>query len=401
MDFKYTVLDKNGSRITSLANAESISVLVTQLKNQGFLPVEIKKIGSASIKRVISLNRKIKFNELVVFTRQLSSMINSGLLLTDALETIRDDVEDSYLGKVLEEVISLIRAGSNFSNALSKFPKVFSNSYVSLIKAGEESGSLDKTLKNLAKYLENLYALSQRIKSAIYYPLFLVFFCIIVVAFIVFFIIPKFETVFAQFSFKLPLITRIVVNISKFSVKNSFILILFPVSLIIAFQFIIRLPKAKLSFDKFQLNIKIVGDIIEKLWVAKFCRTLSILLAGGVGLVPALPISCEVANNTYLKKLVNDVKEKVVAGTSLNEAFKSEDIFPGMFLKMIQVGEKTGKLSDMLMRNAEYYDQEVEARLHVLTAFIEPVLVIFIGGIITVVVIAFYLPIFKISTIIR
>ena len=403
MEFKYTAQDAKGKRITAQLNAESVAVLVSQLKNKGLLPLQVKEIASEKKKERKSylFQQKIKLKELSVFTRQLASALNAGLLLTEALETIRSDLENRYFGGVLDSIIYRIRAGSSFSAALMKYPNIFSGSYVAIVKAGEESGGLTKTLTDLANYLEDTERVIRKIKSATHYPIFLVVFCIIIVSLIVFFVIPKFKLIFAEFNFPLPLITRIVVWTSEVATKNILWFIVVLVISVLLFKFISKFPRYRLRIDHLKLRIFFVGKIMKKLWITRFSRTLSSLLSGGVGLVAALPISCEVANNLYLKQIIEDIKNSVVGGATLSTSFKKEKIFPGMFVKMIQVGEKTGKLSEMLKRNADHYENELEEIISAFSALVEPVLIVFVGSIVGVVVIAFYMPIFKISQLIK
>jgi len=403
MEFKYTAQDAKGRRITARLNAESVAVLVSQLKNKGLLPLQVKEIASEKKKEPKSylFQQKIKLKELSAFTRQLSSALNAGLLLTEALETIRSDLENRYFGGVLDSIIYRIRAGSSFSAALMKYPNIFSGSYVAIVKAGEESGGLSKTLTDLANYLEDTERVIRKIKSATHYPIFLVIFCIIVVSLIVFFVIPKFKLIFAEFNFPLPLITRIVVRTSEVATKNILWFIVVLVISVLLFKFISKFPRCRLRIDHLKLRIFFVGKIMKKLWITRFSRTLSSLLSGGVGLVAALPISCEVANNLYLKQIIEDIRNSVVGGAILSASFKKEKIFPGMFVKMIQVGEKTGKLSEMLKRNADHYENELEEIISAFSALVEPVLIVFVGSIVGVVVVAFYLPIFKISQLIK
>jgi len=403
MDFEYTAQDAKGNRITAQLKADSISVLVGLLKNQGLLPLQVKKIAAQKngVQKSSLFQPKIKLKDLVVFTRQLSSAVNAGLLLSEALETIRSDLENRHLGNVLNAILNHIRAGSSFSGALMKYPKIFSGSFVAIVKAGEESGNLGRTLTDLADYLEDTERLVRKVRNATHYPIFLVIFCIIVVSLIVFLVIPKFKLIFAQFNFKLPLLTRIAVGISEAAIKNVLWFILFLVASSSLFAFLLKFPRIRLSFDRSKLRIFVIGKIIKKVWITRFSRTLSILISGGVGLVTALPISSEVASNLYLRNIVEDIKNNVIAGNALSNSFKNQKIFPGMFVKMIQVGEKTGKLSEMLKRNAEHYEKELEDIINAFTALIEPVLIVFIGGIVGIVVVAFYLPIFKISQLIK
>ena len=404
MDFRYVANDRNGKRIASQAKAETVAILVSQLKNQGLLPLHIAQIKTAKAlaraKRG-SFKRGIKLAELVVITRQLATSINAGLILTEALESVGDDLENKYLSSALKELNRDIRSGASFSQALTKYPKIFPISFVAVAKAGEEGGVLGQTLGDLAKYLEDLQRLTQKIKSATYYPLFIVSFFILIASGIIFFIIPKFKEIYEQVNVQLPLFTRVVLGFSEAILRKFYLFILAPIVASILFGFLLKSPKFKLSFDRSLFKIFLIGKLIKKAALARFCRTLAILLSGGVGLIVALPISSEVTNNAYLKQLISDIKESVLGGSSLNNAFKNHKFFPNMLVKMILVGEKTGNLSDMLRRNSEYYEQELEASITGLTSIIEPTLIVSIGLMVAAVAIAFYLPIFQIANLVK
>lgn len=404
MEFKYTVRDSRGNRISAEAKAESVALLVSKLKQEGLLPLQIKEIKKNAkndgTQKQKGFRRKIKLGELAIFTRQLYSTINAGIILTEALETISNDLENRYFRRVIEALISHIRAGLNFSSALLKFPAVFPSSFIAVIKAGEESGSLSKTLGDLAEYLEEMHKITQKIKSATRYPMFLIGFCIFIVSVIVFFIIPRFKLIYTQVNAELPLFTRIVIRVSEVALKNIHWLITGSALLVILFMAILKITKVRLAFDRLTLRLFILGKIIKKALITRFCRTLSILLSGGVGLITALPISCEVTNNTYLVEIIEKVKNSVLSGSSLTNAMKEKEVFPMLVVKMVQVGEKTGKLSDMLRRNADYYDHELESTISAFTSLVEPVLIVFVGIIVGIVVIAFYLPIFKIASLV-
>jgi len=403
MEYNYTALDKNGNRVAGQTQAESISILVSQLKNQGMVPLRVANAKAEKKTRqgTFLLRRGVKLADLTVVTRQLAATINSGLTLTEALEMIHEDIDNRYLHSVLEAVVAHIRAGSNFSGALLRYPKVFPHSFIAVVQAGEESGSLGRTLEELAKYLEDTLRLTRKIKSAMHYPMFIVGFFIFVVSIIVFFIIPKFKMIFMQAQVELPLLTRVVVGVSETALRNIHWIILLAIFSVFGLLFILKFPKIRLPFDRYILRIFLFGKIIKKVAITRFCRTLSILLSGGVGLITALPISCDVANNLYLKQVVYNVKKRILSGSALSMALKEYEAFPPMVVKMVQVGEKTGKLSDMLKRNADYYDQELEAAINSLTSLIEPILIVLIGAIVGVVVVAFYLPIFKISLLVK
>lgn len=405
MEFHYTVLEKTGKRIKAKTNADSHLALLNQLKGQGLLPIEIKPAGNNrlanGIKNIGIIRKKLGTRELAVFTRQLASALKAGILLSDCLETIGEDWQNDDFRKIIKRVIGEIRAGNSFSSALARFPQYFSPTYIALVKAGEQTGNLALTLGNLAKYLEDIARTIQKIKNATRYPLFVFGFFLFVVFVIVFFIIPKFKAIFANSGVSLPLLTRIVVGISEFIIGHILWLFLLAAVFALTCWFLLKKPKVRFWVDRYKLKIPILGDILTKGLISRFARTLSILLSGDVGLAIALTISAEVTNNLYLKSDIDKIKARVLAGFTLSQEMESQKIFQKMFVKMVQVGEKTGKIGDMLEHNADYYDEELDTAIANFTSLLEPVLIILIGSVVLIVVLALYLPIFNIAALKR
>jgi type II secretory pathway component PulF len=403
MEFEYLAQDKNGKRINAQVNAESIAVIVSRLKNQGFLPLEIKQVRAArfGIEKLKFIRPKFKTKELAIFSRQLSSSLNAGILLDEALETISEDWEHLQFRLIIEKLIKYIREGESFSAALAKFPSVFSPIFFALVKAGEESGSLDKTLANLAKYLEDADRAVQKLKTSIRYPAFVFGFFIFAVSIIVFFIIPKFKAMFFRAGLQLPLFTRIVVDTSEFILKNILWFLIALVIFVFSFRYLLKYPKFRFKVDYLKFKIPVLGKLIQKTLISRFARTLSILISGGVGLSTSLMISSEISDNTYFRIIIDGLKERVISGFSLSSEMNNQKLFQKMFVKMIQVGEKTGKISEMFQRNADYYDEELETAIANFTSLLEPVLIILIGAVVLIVVLALYLPIFKMAMIRR
>ncbi|HAJ57724.1 MAG TPA: hypothetical protein DCL35_08205 [Candidatus Omnitrophica bacterium] len=404
MNFKYTAQDGSGQRVIETVRAESASDLVGQLKKRGLLPLRIEQIKDSSAEAAMSgsfFSREATLREIAVFTRQLSSTIAAGITIVEALDMLAKDMDNRILAKIILDVKGQVEGGSFFSMALAKYPKVFSVSYVAMVKAGEKSGTLGRTLGHLAKYLEGTERLAQKIKQSIRYPAFIFSFMLFVLSVIVFFIIPKFKVIFSQAKVQLPLLTRIVVGISEASLKNLPWFILFGVVVFFSVVFIFRRPQAKYAFDQYKIRIPVVGKVVKKALLVHFSRSLSILLSSGVPLPASLPISADVASNLYLRGIVEKITKSVLSGATLSNAFKNHEIFPFMFVKMVQVGERTGKLSEMFGYNADYYDEELEIAVNALTDLIEPVLIVVIGAVVLVVVLALYLPIFKIASAVR
>ncbi len=398
--YKYTAQSKDGRRITQTIRAEGVLDVVTHVKAQGLLPLKVYEVKAQSSGR--RLGSRVKSKEVMIFTRQMAAMLTSGLLLTEGLEAIADDLENRYFQKVILDISKEIRGGADFSKALSKYPKVFPQTYVAIITSGEASGTLSNTMKGLAQFLENNERLKSKVRGAIAYPACVAGFATLVVLGIVYFIIPKFQDMFSQAGAQLPLLTRMVMDGSQFCVRNGLWLLLLMIACVCAFVYSLRFYKFRRTIDALVLRIPIIGkDVIYKALVARFAETLSVLMSGGVGVAVSLEITGKVMNNLIFSEAVEKVKKGVLGGAAMSQEIRAQEVFPSLMVKMIHVGEKTGRLPDMLRRTSEYYEEELEYIIHSLTSILEPVLIIFVGGIICLVVLALYLPLFNISSAIR
>jgi len=403
MEFKYTACDKDGKRITASASADAAHILISRLKNQGLTPLRVTEIKRRKkIRESFSWSRHhVSGKEIAVVTRQLASILHAGILLTEALKTIAEDQENHVLRRILEQIADDINAGANFSGALIRYPKLFSPAYIAMVRSGEESGHLDRTLAGLAKYLEDYLRMKDKMQSAMLYPVFLSCFLVFVVAIIVFFLIPKFSALFTNAGVKLPGLTIVVVGVSQFLLKNALFIVIGVVLLVQLFYFLLKIKKIRFLFDSLQLEIPTFGKVLKKALMARFARTFSILLASGVRVVMALPIASGVFSNLFLQRVLEKIKDDVVGGVTITEAIKQHLVFPRTMVKMVEVGERTGKLDEMLERSADYYDTEVEIFLDNLSKVIEPIFIILVGCVVLVVLVALYLPIFNIAKAVR
>jgi len=345
---------------------------------------------------------KVTGKELSVFTRQLAATINAGLLLSEALETIGEESENGFLQDVISQVRRDIQSGHDFSGALARHPKVFPNEYVSIVRSGEAGGGLAKTLANLAKYLETSEKMKAKIKSAVRYPIFIMSFAIFVVMIMVLFLIPQFKEMFDQAGAELPLLTRIVVSFSDFCMAYfPYIVVVFAI-LLVTYFFCLRFRSFRYIIDAIKLRIPILGkEIIHKSIISRFCHTFGFLLGRGVGLSQSLEITSQAVNNLLLLEAIEKIRTKVLAGGSISQQIRAQNLFPNLVSKMAGVGEKTGTLASMFEKTGEYYDDELEITIQNLMVMIEPVLIVFVGGIVCLVIVALYLPIFKVSTLIQ
>ena len=396
--YKYIAIDKNGKRIEAFHSAESEKNLVSTLSANQLTIVSIteqKKRAS-----IFKKSTKIKSDDLILFSRQLATMVNAGLPLVQGLDTLADQMENPSLKTLIRKLEDDVEGGESFSQALLKHQKVFSEFYVSMIRAGEESGTLDEILNRLATYLENSAKLARKVKSALVYPAVVTVMSILIVMVLILKVVPTFKSIFDAFGGTLPLPTRVLIGTSEI-LKDYFLIVagILAVAFFLLRKYV-RTEKGRLQFDGLKLRIIIFGSLMKKVALAKFARTLCTLIKSSVPILKALEIVGATSGNKVLEKTLSSVGIGVKEGKTIAEPLSKSRFFPAMVVKMISVGEKTGALEDMLTKIADFYESEVDAAVDGLTSVIEPVLICFLGIIIGGIVIAMFLPILKMSTLV-
>ncbi len=401
LEYKYVAKDRMGNVSTDIVRAKDVAAVVTHLKKGGYLPIKVNEVKSTKKKLqafMFSASGRVKSKEVVIFTRQLAATLSAGLVLVESLDVVSDEMENKYFQTIIRNLKRDIQGGTDFSTALSKYPNIFTVGYVALVRAGEATGRLYKSMSDLAGYLEGAERLKEKVKSAMTYPLFILCFAFLVVLGVVFFLIPKFEDMFSQAGAQLPLLTRMVVGASHFAIQTWPYMLGIVIVGIFAFKKALKIRSFRYQFDKNILRIPIIGkEIIHKSLMAQFCHTLSALLSGGVGLSTSLDITSKVVHHLPVEGAIGFIRDKVVAGANMSDEIRAQKIFPGLVGKMVAVGERTGTIDEMLKRTAQYYDDELDNIIQKLTALIEPVLIIFIGGFICIIIVALYLPIFSVT----
>ncbi len=405
MDFEYIAIDSKGRRVKAFIKADSISAAVKTIvlsvgKLVKIVPMK-KRRHPALGGHIFGEPRRVSVKEMAIFTRQMGVILSAGVLLSDALETIVVDMENQHFSDVLQEVLFHIRGGENFSNALAYHPKVFSPYYMAIIRSGEEIGSLGSTMSNMATYMEQDEAMRLKFVGAIRYPVFLLSFVFCIVSGIVLFLIPRFKSIFEGAGLKLPLLTRIVVKISEVVLSNIWLIVIGVMVFAFLISWALQNFKIRFMVDYHIIRLPVIGRHIHRALIARFCQTLAMLLKGGVGLISAIPLSNGVVVNLYLNQVITEIFHQVTAGATLSDAMRRHKEMPVMMVKMVALGEKSGSLFDMLRRMGEYYDQEVEVFLNNINSVLEPVFIILIGGVVAIVAVSLYLPIFSISTAVR
>jgi type IV pilus assembly protein PilC len=350
----------------------------------------------------LAFGGKVKDKDIVVFTRQFATIIDAGLPLVQALDILSTQVENKTLSKALSQVKTDVESGATYADALRKHPRIFSELYVNMVAAGEAGGILDTILNRLAGYIEKAMKLKKKVKSAMVYPAVVTTIAVLVIAVIMIFVVPTFAKMFAQLGGTLPLPTRMIINLSNFIAGIGGLLVAGAIVAVIVFIVQVRrTEKGKHIMDKILLKFPIFGTLINKVAVAKFTRTLGTLVSSGVPILDGLEITAKTSGNKVIEYAIMDVRKGVVGGKTLAEPITKAKVFPPMVTHMIAVGESTGALDAMLSKIADFYDDEVDATVANLTAMMEPMLMVFLGGTVGFIVVAMYLPIFKLITLIK
>ena len=400
--FVYKVRDRSGKIFTGNMEGENRSSVVSRLREMDYFITSVsEKRGSILFSKKINLFQSIKLRDLTIFYRQFATMVNAGLTLVNSLDILTEQVENKALADNIKVVKSDVEAGSTLADAMAKFPQVFSELYISMVRAGEIGGVLDDILLKIADLMEKDFALRQKIKSAMSYPSFVAVAALLMSIFMLTFILPQFVGVFATFGGELPALTRFFVTLTVLFQKYWYLFFLFLAALIAAFLAYIKTPNGKLNYDKFKLNAPIFGEISRKGAIARFTRILGTLIKSGVPILEALQVSSNAIGNLVISAAVLGAKTKIKEGQSISGPLAASGVFPPMVTQMIMVGEESGELEEMLVNVAKFYDEEVDRSVEKLTAIIEPLMMAFIGLTVGTMIIAMYLPIFGMINLIQ
>ncbi|HEX2049944.1 MAG TPA: type II secretion system F family protein [Actinomycetota bacterium] len=394
---------REGRVLEGKMDADGQAAVATRLRSQGFVPLQIDKEAKVNLKTELHiLPQRVKLKDLAIFSRQFSTMIGSGLSLLRALNILSQQTENPLLASTVGLVREDVERGSSLSGAMAKHPKVFNTLYVSMVRAGETGGQLDAVLTRVAETFEADYRLRQKVKSAMTYPSVVAGIAVLLVTIMLLFVVPTFADMFENLGGDLPLPTQILVTVSE----NAKLLV--PLALVMAVAGVVAYKKLRaknagmrLRFDKLKLRVPVFGALFRKVALSRFTRTLALLLKAGVPVLQALDIVAETTGNEVLARASHEVKESVRSGESMSAPLDRHKIFPPMVVQMIAVGEDTGALDAMLDKISDFYDQEVESTTEQLTSLIEPVMIAILGGVVGAMVIALYMPMFKIFDLIK
>jgi type IV pilus assembly protein PilC len=392
----YKAVDGTGTPSRGELKGESKEAVSEQLRQQGLRVMELKEKKGA-LQTEIKLFNRIKPSELTVMTRQLATMITSGMTLLRAFYVLEDQIENKKLAETVSAVREDIESGLAFSEALAKHPKVFNPLYVAMVRAGEAGGVLETSLMRIADQLEKDDQLRRQVKGAMAYPIVVLSFALLVLLGLIAFIVPVFVQVFEDFDGELPLITRATVAASNVVTGRWYILLAVAIILPIAFKKWRTSKRGREQWDRLRLRVPFrIGTTVQKIALARWSRTFAALYSAGVPIMSAIEITGQTAGNTVVEQAMENVIESVKSGGSIADPLKDAPIFPSMVAQMIAVGEETGNLDAMLSKVADFYESEVEAAVKALTSILEPVMIILVGGIVGFIVIAMYMPMFKV-----
>jgi type IV pilus assembly protein PilC len=381
-------------------NAESAVELRAMIRRDGVILTKATEKRDAEKSKKASRSRKVKPAQVAIFTRQLSTMIASGLPLVQSLEILSGQLENASLRAITHEMKEKIEGGARFAETLRDYPNCFDELYVSLVVAGEEGGMLDSILVRLSNYMEKTEKLKKKVKSALIYPSAIVVVAIGVVLVLLLFVIPVFEGMFSSFGKALPAPTQIVIAISKIVKAYIVYLIIAAAAGAFLFRRYYKTQSGRRTIDRASLKIPVIGQLLQKASVARVTRTLSTLLSSGVSILESLVIVSKTAGNQIIEDALVKARGEISEGKSISEPLRESGVFPPMTVQMIQVGESTGALDSMLNKVADFYEEDVDNLVTNLTSLLEPVLMVFLGVVLGGLVIAMYLPIFKLGDVV-
>ncbi len=396
--YAFKALDLAGASTKGEMEAGDKQAVAAQLRSKGLIVVDIEEQKPASAGDLLARFKKVKADDLVIATRQLATMVNSGMSLLRALYIIEEQTESDQLREIWIEVRKDVEAGLALSEALAKHPEVFNELYVAMVQAGETGGILDNTLVRVATQLEKDAALRRQIKAAMVYPAMIGSFAFIVLFALVAFLVPVFEKIFSDFGGELPAITKFTVWLSHMATDRFYVLFGVGFGVVFLFRKWKNSERGRMQWDRLKLKFPMkIGGIVQQVALARFSRTFSGLVAAGVPMLEAIDITGKTSGNKVIEKAMFEVRESVKKGGSLTAPMMEvPEAFPVMVTQMIGVGEETGALETMMTKIADFYEEQVEAAVKALTSILEPIMIVVVGGIVGFIVIAMYLPMFKV-----
>lgn len=394
--FKYQALDVLGKTHKGRIEADTESAAMSRLQGMGVHVTQVAEMREGGVMNVRF--GSVKLQSLVVFSRQFATMIDAGIRVVKCLDILENQTNDPFLKPVLGQVKRDVTAGMGLTEAMAKHPKVFSKLYVNMIRAAEAGGILDHVLDRLATFLEKEMELRSKIKSAMMYPVVIFVFSIIIVTALMVFVLPKFLDIFTQLGAPLPPTTKALFSISGFLTANWYLLIVVPLGTVGFFKWYGNRPQGRLKIDAYKLKMPLIGELIQKMAISRFSRTFATLVAAGVPMLRSLEIVAETAGNARIAQAIDVARSNVREGKKISDPLRASGLFPEMVTQMIDIGEETGRVSEMLTKVADFYDSEVENAVKGLTSMIEPLMIVFLGVMVGFIAISVISPIFSLQS---
>lgn len=398
LNYIYTAYNERGEKIQAKIEAEKEDDVIAFLLKKGFTPIAIKQHREELVNTAVVTNilfHRVPAKEKVVFARQLATMLNAGLPIAQSLRSLENQTSNRRLKEIIRNLTSDIEQGGTLSGSLSRYPDVFSNLFIQLIAAGEASGTLNQILLRLANQLEKSQSLTRKVRGALIYPAFILTALGAVAIVMLSFVIPKLEDLYKSFGSELPTFTRIMFGAARVALNLWFPIIIAIVAGYVGFRILVKTPSGRWWWDKTKLKMPLFGQILRKVYIARFTRTLSTLLSSGIAILESLQIVSATIDNKVLEKIVLDARNEVKNGVAMAVPFKKSPEFPDIVGQMIEVGQETGELDDVLLKLADYYDEEVDTAVKNISTLIEPVLLLFMGILVAFFMIAIMMPIYS------
>lgn len=400
--FMYSARDRIGQMVEGSVEAANTIEGMGLLRERGLVVTSIKEAQAraAAAQKKRQKNKKITIDDKVVFSRQLATMVNAGLPLIEGLSILGDNLENASFAAIIKQIEKDVEGGDTLTEAMAKHPKVFDTLYVSLIRAGETAGMLDQILLQLSSYLEKASSLQRKIKSAMIYPAVIASVAVAVVGLLMIKVIPVFADIFEQFDAELPAPTKFMINLSFFCQKYFVAVVIGAIITAFLFKRYIGTKSGRYQFDAALLKMPVLGELFQKVAIAKFTRTFSTLLRSGVNIILSLEIVARSSGNSVVEEAVIRVRNSIKEGESISGPLKQCAVFPPMVVRMIDIGERTGALDDMLVKIADYYEEQVDIAVAGLTSLMEPLIICFLGVVVGGIVISMFLPMFQLGSIV-
>ncbi|WP_027725120.1 type II secretion system F family protein [Tuberibacillus calidus] len=394
-NYRYQGRDRFGKIKRGKASGATPRDVTMALREKGIAVINLTEVKETLWNRELTLERSVKSQDFVVYLRQFSTLLNAGVPVVDATSLLAEQTESPALKKALFGIETELRAGHPFSESAAKYPKIFPLLFVNMLKAGELSGNLETSLERLADYYEKQHATTQKIKSALVYPISVSIIAVAVIIFMLTFVIPRFQAMFASFNTQLPLITRMVLGTSRWMTTFWWLIMIIICALVISMYILSRQSRIHYQIDRIKLKMPIFGPLLQKAAIARFSRTLSSLLASSVPILQAVDMVGKVVGNKVIEKKLIETRVAVESGESIASSMKNSVVIPPLVTQMMAIGEQTGALDSMLAKVADFYESEVEHTTDRLKSLIEPVMILILAGIVGFIVLSVFLPMFK------